>query len=65
MPDAGCCRGGGKPRRRQPVDAVIKLGRNAAADMGNAGKMDDLIDVAEQRAASRSAAPSPGAERLR
>ena len=49
MPDARCCRGGGKLRRRQPVDAVIKLGCNAAADMSNAGKMDDLIDAVEKR----------------
>ena len=50
MPDAGGSSGGGKLRRRLPVDAVVDFRIDARAGMRNSGEMDDLIHIREQRA---------------
>ena len=50
MPDAGGSGGGGKLRRRLPIDAVVDFRIDARAGMRNGGQMDDLIHIREQRA---------------
>ena len=40
----GCC----QPRRRQPIDPIVCRGIGAPG-MGDAGEMNDLIDVLQQR----------------
>ena len=61
MPDAGLRSGGRELCRRQPIDAIVKLGRHAPAGMCNAGKMDHLIDPFEQAGASRNLPTNPDA----
>ena len=39
----------GEPRGRLPVDAIVCCAIDAAAGMGNAGEMNDLIDALQQR----------------
>ena len=60
MPDAGGSRGGGKLRRRLPVDAVVKLRLGAAAGMRNAGQMDDLIHIRRAEAPQSTACEKSG-----